>query len=493
MKLRIRFLKWSTGILGAMLNKKTAERLGIKAIDRLSIKTFGRNPKEIFTFVNTIGELVMENEIAISSETKERLGLRTGQKVDVNLAQTPESLDYIKKKLDRKTLSQKEISTIIKDINDNCLSEAEIALFISAMYEQGTTLKETIYLINAILATGDKLAFNKKIIADKHSIGGIPGNRTTPIIVSICAAAGLIIPKNSSRAITSAAGTADVIEAIAKVVFSAEELKKIVEKTNACMAWGGSLKMVPADAKMIQVEKKLNIDPEAQLLASIMSKKLAVGSTHILIDIPYGKTAKVDKLRALKLKRKFEILAKYFKKKIEVVLTDGSRPIGSGIGPILELRDVISILENKLNAPKDLKEKSLFLSGKLLELTGKEKKGRGIIMAKEILESGRALAKFKEIIKAQGGSFKIPKPAKFKKEIMTKASGKVIEIDNKKINYLARLTGAPNDKAAGLFLYCNKGNKLKKKDKIIAIYSESQSRLKQALDFYNKEKPIRIK
>jgi len=493
MKLKIKFMEWSTGILGAMLNKKTAKKLGIRAIDRISIKTLEEKPKEVFTFINTIEGLVRQNEIIVSSETKDRFGLKNGQKVDVNLAPTPPSLNYIKKKLVNKPLSQKEISKIIEDVVNNYLSESEIALFISAMYEQGTSLKETIYLINAILESGNKIKFKEKVIADKHSIGGIPGNRTTPIIVSICAAAGILMPKNSSRAITSAAGTADVIETLAKVEFSIKELKKIVKKTKACMIWGGALGVVPADAKIINVEKKLNIDPEAQLLASIMSKKLAMSSNHILIDIPYGKGAKVTKKQALKLKRRFRALGKHYKKKVEVVLTDGSQPIGNGIGPLLELKDVIAVLQNNPKAPQDLKEKSLFLSGKLLELTGKTKKGKGIIMAKEILESGRALDKFKEIIKAQEGSFRIPRLAKFKKEITSKLSRKVIEIDNKKINYLARLTGAPNDKAAGLYLYCNKGDKLKKGDKILAIYSESQPRLKQALDFYNKEKPIKLK
>jgi thymidine phosphorylase len=258
------------------------------------------------------------------------------------------------------------------------------------------------------------------------------------------------------------------------------------------MVWGGALGVVPADAKIIRVEKKLNIDPEAQLLASIMSKKLAMSSNHILIDIPYGKGAKVTKAEALNLKRKFKTLAKYYKKKLEVVLTNGSQPIGNGIGPILELRDVIAVLQNKQDAPKDLKRKSLFLSAKLLELTGKAKKGQGLKMAKQILESNKALEKFKEIIKAQKGSFKIPNPARFKKEISSKKSGKILEINNKKINHLARLTGAPNDKASGLFLHCLEGKKVKRGDKLLAIYSQSKSRLRQAIRFYNKERPIKI-
>ena len=289
---------------------------------------------------------------------------------------------------------------IISDIVTNSLSEAEIALFVSAMYKEGMNMKETIYLIKAILKSGKslKLKLKNKKIADKHSIGGIPGNRTTPLIVSICAASGLVIPKSSSRAITTAAGTADVVETIAKVEFSMKELEKIVKKVGACLIWGGSLEIVPADEKIISIEKMLNIDPEAQLLASIMSKKLALGAKYILIDIPYGKTAKVTKKKALDLKKKFEYLGKHFKKKLKVVLTKGGQPIGNGIGPVLEMKDILKILKHSEDRPLDLENKSVFLAGCLLEMTGKADKGKGIVLAKQILGSGKAFEKFKEII-----------------------------------------------------------------------------------------------
>ncbi|MEK6925659.1 MAG: thymidine phosphorylase [Nanoarchaeota archaeon] len=493
MELKIKFLNWSTGLFGAMLNKKTADSLGIKTVDRISIKTLQKKPKEIFSFVNTIGNLVKDNQIAVSSETKDVLKLKNGQKVKVSFAPTPKSLVFIKKKMDGKELSEKEIFGIIKDLVNNALSEAEIALFISSMYEVGTTFKETVYLIKAYLASGEKLILNNKIIVDKHSIGGIPGNRTTPIIVSICASTGLIFPKNSSRAITSAAGTSDVIETLAPVSFSSAEIKKIIKKTNACLVWGGSLKMVPADSKMIFVEKKLGIDPKANLLASIMSKKLAVGSNFILIDIPYGKNAKVNLKEALELKRDFENLGRYFKRKIKVVLTKGDHPIGNGIGPVLEMKDVLAVLKNEDSAPVDLKEKSLLLVAEILEMTGKAKKGRGKILAKEILLSGRAFEKFKQIIEAQGGKIRDLPLAKFKKKIIAKKSGIISEINNKKINYLARVAGAPLDKAAGIYIYRNVSSKIKKGQNLIAIYSESESRLRQTVELYEKIKPIKVK
>jgi AMP phosphorylase len=492
MKLKVKFLKWSAGVPTAMLNKKTAEKIGIHSKDRISIRTYSKYPREISTLVDTVEGVVRLGEIAVSSEIRKKMKLRKGQSLDVNLSTIPQSTLYIKKKLDGKALKPEQIKEIVKDIVNNSLSQAELSLFISAMYLKGMNFKETVSLIEAILDSGNMLKLGRKMVVDKHSVGGVPGNRTTPIVVSICAAAGLTMPKTSSRSITSAAGTADVIETIARVEFSIEELKKIIKKTNACIVWGGALGMVPADSKILDTEKILKIDPEAQLLASIMSKKLAVGSDYILIDIPYGKRAKVSKKRALHLKRKFEKLGKHFKKEIRVVLTKGNQPIGNGIGPALELIDILRVLNPEEEGPKDLEEKSLFLAGELLEMTDKAKRGKGIEMAKKILESGEALRKFEQIIKAQEGDFENIKCAQFKKDILSKKSGKIIDIHNKKINAAARFAGCPIDKSAGLFLCHKLGDNIKKGETLITIHSESKSRLNSAVNFFHKTKPIRI-
>ena len=493
MELKVKFLKWSAGILGAMLNVKTAEKMGAQTTGRVSIKTISKYPKEIYTFVDTIEGFIKEEEVLVSSEVKKRLGLKKGEKVDINIASPPRSTLFIKKKLNKKRLSEKEINEIISDVADNSLSEPEIALFISAMYKHGMNFKETIYLIKAILKTGHELKLMSKELVDKHSIGGIAGNRTTPIVVSICAAAGLTMPKTSSKAITSAAGTADVINTIAQVEFTAKDLKKIIKKTGAFIVWGGALNMVPADSKIIKIEKALKIDPESQLLASIMSKKLAVGSKYILIDIPYGKTAKVTKHEALRLKKKFEQLGRYFKKKLKCVLTDGKQPIGNGIGPMLELRDVLEVLDPKQKGPRDLEEKSLFLASEIFELSGKTKKGKGRELAEEILYSGKAFKKFEDIIKAQKGKLIELKLPKNKKEILAKKSGRVIEIHNKKINSLARVTGCPADRYSGLYIFKKVGDRVKKGEKILTIYTESRPRLREAIRFYERIKPIKIK
>jgi putative thymidine phosphorylase len=492
MELKVRLLKWAAGIPVAMVNHKTAQLMGIHENDRISIQKLSKKDGKFSTIVDIVEKIVKENEIGISSEIKEIFGLENKQNVDINIAESPASLSFIKKKIDKKRLSKQEIEEIIKDIVSNSLSDPEIALFVSGMYENKMDFKETIDLINAFLESGERLSFPGKIVVDKHSIGGIPGNRTTPIIVSICAAAGLTFPKTSSKAITSAAGTADVIGAIAKVEFSEKELKNIIKKVGACMIWGGSLDLVPADSKIIRIEKMLKIDPRAQLLASIMSKKLAVGSKYVLIDIPYGKTAKVEKKGGLELKRDFEKIGRYFKLKLKVVLTKGDQPIGNGIGPLLELIDIIKVLNPSEEGPKDLEKKSLFLAGQILEMTHKAKKGCGINIAKEILDSGKAFEKFLQIIKAQKGSIKHLELGKFRKDMLVKSSGKISEIDNLKINLLGRIAGCPIDKSSGLYLHAHVNDRLKKGDKLLTIYAESKLRLLDAIKYYNKEKPIRF-
>jgi thymidine phosphorylase len=223
-----------------------------------------------------------------------------------------------------------------------------------------------------------------------------------------------------------------------------------------------------------------------------MSKKLASGAKYILIDIPYGKTAKVKKEKALHLKKKFEFLGKHFHKILKVVLTRGDEPIGNGIGPSMEMRDIIKLLRRDEYRPLDLERKSLLLAGEIFEMTGKAKKEEGIELAKSILDSGKAFAKFKQIIAAQKGNLNRLKFAKFKKDIFMKKNAKIKEIDNKKITLLAKIAGCPMDKSAGLFLYKHVGEKLEKGEKIITIYAESKTRLREAINFYTTQKPIKF-
>ncbi len=488
MRLKVRKKKFSAGRPIAIINESDSKQIGAGVNERIIIKY---KSKSIVTPLDLSEKISPKGTVVLSQEVIDYLGLKGGENIGVEIARNPRVIKIINKKLSCKKLSQKEITQVISAIVKNALTETEIAFFISAIYKCGMSIKETEYLTRAIFETGEKLNLKYKKIADKHSIGGIAGNRTTPLVVSICSSAGLIMPKNSSRAITSAAGTADVMEAVCKVEFNKTEMKKIVRETGACLVWGGSLGFAPADDKIIRVERLIQIDPKPNLIASILAKKLSVGSTDILIDIPYGKGAKVNKQKAKELKTKFEKISKTFKMNLQCILTPAKSPIGNGIGPILEIRDIINVLEG--GGPKDLKEKSILLSAKILELTKKAKPGKGEALAEELISSGKALEQFKKIVKAQKGNLKNLSLAKFSKDIKAKNYKQIKQINNKNLNLLARIAGSPDDKKAGVYFWKKSNEKIKKGEKIITIYSSSKKRLEDAFDFYKENKVINFK
>ncbi len=491
MKLKVKILKLQAGRPVSILHERTADKLSVNIDDRITI-TNGN--KKIVSVVDIATGLLQKDEVAVSEEVIEALKLKEDDVVEINIAPHPESIYLIHKKLMCTPLNQFEFEKIISDIVKNALTGPEIAYFVSAIYKCGMSVKEIEYLIRAIVSSGNVIKLRGKV-ADKHSIGGVAGNRTTPIVISICAAAGLKMPKTSSRAITSAAGTADVIECLASVDFSIKEIKKIIKKNNACMVWGGSLGLAPADDKIIQIEKLMNLDPEPQLLASILSKKLSVDSKYVLIDIPYGRSAKVSEAQAVKLKDKFEKFGKSFKIDLRCILTDGSQPIGHGIGSVLEMKDVLAVLRQEQNRPPDLEKKSLLLAGKLFEMTGETEEGKGVEMAEKILKSGKAFKKFKKIIKSQKGSVSDSrlKLGEFSRDILSAKSGKITEINNRKINLIARILGSPTDKGAGIYLHKHCKEKVNKREILLTFYSESEEKLADAIKFYKKIHPVKIK
>ena len=223
----------------------------------------------------------------------------------------------------------------------------EIAAFLigSASF---MTSGELLALVQAMARAGTQLKWPSPIVVDKHCIGGIPGNRTSMIVVPIVAAHGLTIPKTSSRAITSPAGTADTMEVLARVDVGVDEMKEVVAACRGCLVWGGHVNLSPADDILISVERPLCLDTREQMVASIMSKKLAAGSTHLLIDLPVGPTAKLaNATEAMRLRKLFEFVGDHFGIAVEVITTDGRQPIGNGIGPVLEAEDVMAVLTNE--------------------------------------------------------------------------------------------------------------------------------------------------
>lgn len=492
MKLKVKILDISAeGVYVAIIHINDAIILNIKPEERIRISN-GTKSIVAITNVTYSNKNIKQGEIGLFREFEEE-GFKNNSHIFVKYENEPNSVLFIKEKLDGKRLNEEKINSIVKDVLSNSLTEVEASYFISACYVHGLDDDETAFLTKAIANNGEKLHFRKPPILDKHCLGGLAANRTTMIVIPIIAAAGFTIPKTSSRSISSPAGTADTMEVLAPVSFSAKEIKKLVDKTRACIVWGGAVNLASTDDKLIRLRHPLSLDPEGLLLASILAKKSAADSTHVLIDIPVGKETKVkNKGTAQRLGDRFVALGRKLGLKIKVVITNGEQPIGNGVGPALEARDVLLTLQNK--GPRDLKTKALCMAGMMLDMVGVK---NGYVWAKEILESGRAYRKMQEIIEAQGGNPKIqPENIKFGKhtyELKANRSGSVINLNNHAISHLAKLCGAPLDKGAGLYLHHKLREKVKKGDVLITFYSESRDMLDHVIKMIPEMNPVEIK
>jgi AMP phosphorylase len=492
MKAKVRLLDLHSGRYSVFINEEEAKKAGLHPDDLVKLEA---GKKSVYGSV-VLSSLINVGEIGVSRDILKLHNFSEGEVVSVIPTGTPESVRYIKKKMHGEKLRKVEIESIIKDIVDRKLRDIEISSFVTSLEINGLDMDEIAALTIAMAETGDMLDIDRKPIMDVHSIGGVPGNKTNILVVPIVAASGLTIPKTSSRAITSAAGTADVVEVFADVSFSLDEIKRIVEKIGACLVWGGALNLAPADDITIKSERALSIDPTGLMLASIMSKKYAMGSQYVLIDIPAGRGVKVESLEeARSLSRDFIELGKRLGQYVEVAVTYGGQPIGHTVGPALEAREALKALMTG-QGPGSLIEKATGLAGILLEMGGVAPQGMGKKMAREILESGKAYEKMREIIEEQGGDPNIkPEDIQVGDKTYTFAaptSGYVTGIDNRAITGIARAAGAPEDKGAGLELYVKVGEKVKEGEPLFTVHAETEAKLDQAIVFARRAEPIRI-
>ncbi len=448
---------------------------GFKALAKVEVRA---NGKRILAVLNVTGDprIVQCHELGLSQDAFERLGLDKGHPVTISQAEPPESIPALFRKIEGERLGRADFLSIVRDIADHRYSKIELTAFVVACNRAELDREEVYFLTEAMVATGRRLDWHAPLVVDKHCIGGIPGNRTSMLVVPIVAAAGLVFPKTSSRAITSPAGTADTMEVMARVELPFDELTAIVQRHKACLAWGGTADLSPADDVLISVERPLSIDSPGQMVASILSKKIAAGATHLVLDIPIGPTAKVRSMpEAQRLRRLFEYVAQRLHLSLDVVITDGRQPIGQGIGPVLEARDVMRVLENDPLAPNDLRQKSLRLAGRLIECNPDVRGGDGFTIARDILDSGRALAQMNALIEAQGSrhfDHQHPPLGKLNFDVLAPADGVVIGIDNLQIARIARLAGAPKVPSAGVDLFHKLGDTVLGGQPLYRVYAD---------------------
>jgi thymidine phosphorylase len=410
--------------------------------------------KRVIAVLNVIerADWLAADEVGVSELGFHLLGVPEGTTVEMMQAPPVHSLDFVRRKIQGHELDAQELNAIIRDIAEHRYSKTEIAAFLISSASFLST-DEVLSLTHAMANIGSRIAWVDGVIVDKHCIGGIPGNRTSMIVVPIVAAHGLTIPKTSSRAITSPAGTADTMEVCARVDLDIEEMREVVRAEKGCLVWGGHVNLSPADDILISVERPLMVDTAEQMVASILSKKLVAGSQQIVIDLPLGPTAKVrERSAAVRLKKLFEFVGDRLGLGIEVVITDGIQPVGFGIGPALEARDVRKVLANAPDAPADLRQRGLQLAAHILEFDPNLRGGYGLARATELLESGAAREKFERICAAQGKAPKETALGHLRHEVTAERDGVVAAVDCLRLSRIARLSGAPNDMGAGIDL-----------------------------------------
>ncbi|MEX8518826.1 MAG: thymidine phosphorylase family protein [Leptothrix sp. (in: b-proteobacteria)] len=469
---------------------------GFQALSKVLVRANGMAINAVLNVVDD-DRIVQACELGLSEDAFARLNVAEGHAASVAPAEPAVSISALRRKIAGERLSREDLHAIIRDIAQARYSKIELAAFVVATNGHDLDRDEVLHLTEAMIAAGRRLDWHQVVrggpVVDKHCIGGIPGNRTSMLVVPIVTAYGMLCPKTSSRAITSPAGTADTMEVLAEVELPFDRLAQIVRDTNGCLAWGGTAELSPADDILISVERPLAIDSPGQMIASILSKKIAAGSTHLVLDIPVGPTAKVRSMpEAQRLRKLFEYVADRLNLQLDVMITDGSQPIGQGIGPVLEARDVMRVLRNDPAAPQDLRDKSLRLAGRVIEFDPDVRGGAGWRIARDILESGRALAQMEAIIDAQGRRAVAPELGSLTFEVCASQAGMVSAIDNLLLARIARLAGAPQVPGAGADLLCKVGDAVTAGQPLYRLHAQYPADLAFARDLATRDSGYRI-
>lgn len=440
--------------------------------------------RHIIATLNVVTSALLEvEEAGLSEAAWHALDGQEGGDIHVAHPAPVQSFSRVRAKIYGQPITTEGASEIIRDIVRGNYSDLQMASFIVACAGDRLSMAETIALTRAMLEAGSRLRWDTRPIVDKHCVGGLPGNRTTPLVVAIAAACGLTIPKTSSRAITSPAGTADTMETLAPVDLDIQQIRRVVAREGGCVVWGGGVSLSPADDILIRVARPLDMDSDGQLVASVLSKKIAAGSTHVLIDIPVGHTAKVrSKESAEKLGAMLVTVGEAFGLSVTTMITDGTQPVGRGIGPALEAFDVLAVLQNRADAPQDLRQRALQLAAGVLELGGMALPGAGMSLAQATLASGAAWRKFQAICEAQGGMREPPRAA-YRHDLVAQRSGRVVAVDNRRLARIAKLAGAPKAPAAGLLFQAPLGSVVEAGHTLMTIHAASPGELAYAREY----------
>jgi len=399
-------------------------------------------------------------------------------------------VDLIEKKKQGQVLSKEEIEFLIKSLMDGSAHDYQLSAWLMAVYFKGLTQEETAYLTQAMIDSGEVIDFGDLTdsIVDKHSTGGV-GDKVTITLIPLLAAAGVPVAKLSGRGLGHTGGTIDKLESIPNfnTQLSIDDLIKQVKQINVAIG-AQTQNLTPADGKLYALrDVTATVDSMPLIASSVVSKKIASGAKNIILDVKYGSGAFMKTPEdAVELSKLMVNTGKILNKSITAVITSMEEPLGRAVGNSLEIIESIEFLKGNIKSGDVADLTYSFASIALLQLGMYETQLEAKEFLKSLVESGKALEKFRELIQAQGGNpdivdnydlFELPS---YKVECESKKSGYVHNIDAYKIAYACKLLGAgrerktdPIDYSVGVFLNKKSGEEVNKGDVLYTIYSNN--------------------
>lgn len=401
-----------------------------------------------------------------------------------------QAVELIRKKRDGGALSSEEISWLIEQYTKDAIPDYQMSAWLMAVYLQGMDARETSDLTQAMVHSGSMLHARDIIspVIDKHSTGGV-GDKVTLAVAPLVAACGVAVGKMTGRGLGHTGGTLDKLESIQgfRAEMSREEFVRVLTQHGIVLA-GQSQDLAPADGKMYALrDVTATVENIPLIAASIMSKKLAVGGTHLLLDVKCGSGAfmkTVEMARALATA--MVEIGRQAQMYTVAAITSMEQPLGRAIGNALEITEAIAVLQG--NGPADISELCYHEVAELLVMTGKAK---DMTEARPIVEravtSGAGVAKLAEVIAAQGGDARqIEQPdllpmAPVRALLTSPRSGFVARINAEQIGLVSMQLGAGRfkkgeqiDHRTGLFLYAKTGEFVKDGEPLVMVHARTE-------------------
>lgn len=410
-------------------------------------------------------------------------------------------IEIIRKKRDKGILSTEEIRFMVDEYTALKIPDYQMSVFLMAIYLNGMTTEETAALTEAMLYSGLVVDLSEipGLKIDKHSTGGV-GDKTSFILATIVAAAGVAVPMISGRGLGHTGGTLDKLDSIPgfKTSLPLEDYKRIIKETGVVLV-GQTEEIAPADKKLYALrDVTATVESIPLITGSIMSKKLAEGIDGLVLDVKTGSGAFMKKYEdSIALAESLINTAKACGKKVIGFITDMSQPLGNYIGNWLEILEVVKILKGEPGG--DLLEVSLWLAGGMLFLAGKaDSIEAGKALAQTYIDNGEAYKKFEEVVAAQGGDIsflrdpeKYPKP-KFHTQYLAQADGFLAAVDTYQIGMAGLELGAGRftkddviDFKAGIIFYPKIGDAIKKGQVVAELFTDKEDKLPLAINRFN--------